>query len=222
MHLPPIVQKLLAGLFAITILMAPTTMNSTMSSAHHDAKAESITATAVMTLPDIEVKQKESPQKSYSLTFNFSGLPGSISDLVATADYVVDNVECVPPQKISGARLRPEHSQQLTLQQIDNSRFATTIHADGLQDEDYFGLGVCHWALNWATIRFQSPTTKFVGAISIDQIQAGTPVEQHYLASDFGKKPEPAVAVFGEETDIFRAEAGPRFILTLTGSEAGK
>jgi hypothetical protein len=216
------IQELLAGLFAVTTLMAPTTMNNTMLPAHPDAQTEAITATAVMKLPEIEVKQTTSPKKSYALTVNFSGLPGSISDLVATADYVVDNVECVPPQKISGARLRPEHSQKLTLQRVDNNRFATMIHADALQDEDYFGLGVCHWALNWATIRFQSQTTKFVGAISIDQIQAGSPVEQHYLASDFGKKPEPAVAVFGEETDIFRAEAGPRFILTLTPSEAGK
>lgn len=222
MHLPPIVQKLLAGLLAITTLMAPTTMNNTTLSAHSDPSTDAVAATAVMTLPDIDIKQNISPKRSYALGINFSGLPGSISNLVATADYVVDNVECVPPQKISGARLRPEHSQQLTLQQVDNNLFATMIHADALQDEDYFGLGVCHWGLNWATIRFESPTTKFVGAISIDQIQAGSPVEQHYLASDFGKKPEPAVAVFGEETDIFRAEAGPRFILTLTPSEAGK
>jgi hypothetical protein len=217
MQPPLIVQEFLAGLLAITTLMAPITMNHTMFSvASIDAVA------AVEKRADIEVKLNGTPKKHYALAISFSDLPGSISGLSATADYVVDNVECVAPQQISGARLRPEHNLPLTLQRVDNNRYITKIQIDALQDEDYFDLGECHWALNWATIRFASNTTKFVGAIPIDQIQAGAPVELHYLVSDFGKKTEPDASVFGEETDIFSAEAGPRFTLTLTATEAGK
>jgi hypothetical protein len=222
MSLLPIIQESLAALFAITTLMAPITMNNTTLSANSDSSTEAITAAAVTELPVIEVKHKASTKASHILVANFSGLPAPLSNVTATADYVVDDVECVPSQQDSGARLRSEHSQQLVLQRDENYRFATTFDIDGLQDEDYFGLGICHWALEWVTVRFESETTKFVGALSIDQIKTGKSVQLHYLADDFENKPESGVTVFGEETDIFRAEAGPRFTLTLTANEATK
>lgn len=118
--------------------------------------------------------------------------------------------------------LRPEHSLALNVQPIEIHRFATMLNADALVDENYFGLGICHWSLNWATVRFESATTRFVGAIAMDQIATGKSVKLYYLTSDYHQKQSVGTAVFGEETDLFTAEAGPRFTLTITPQEASK
>ncbi len=173
-------------------------------------------------VPEIDVRQKASPKKHHDVVFTFNGLPDAISDVTATADYAVDNIECVPARVGSGARLRPEHSLSLNLQRIDGNKYATTVYTDAIEDEDYYGLGVCRWSLNWTTLRFRSATTAFVGAIAMDQMQAGKPIVLHYLISDFNNKPDPETVVFGEETDIFTAEAGRRFALTVSASEVSK
>jgi hypothetical protein len=210
------------GVLATTTMMAHITMNNGMQLEPTEQPPDQVSAIAAEKNPEIDIQKNHSPKTTYDLVLTFDALPGELSDVSATADYVVDNVECVPPLEVSGARLRPEHSLPLTLHRIDNNRFATSFDIDALVDQDYFGLGVCRWVLNWATVRFASPTTRFVGAIATDQMQADKPLKLYYLASDFNNAPDPDVAVFGEEIDIFAAEAGPRFTLTLTASEASK
>jgi hypothetical protein len=166
-------------------------------------------------LPHIDVKLNPAPKQSYALIFDFSGLPGNIENVMATADYAVENVECVPAQPVSGARLRPEHSLDLELQRIDANRYAATLHADALTDENYFGLGVCRWVLHWATLRFDSPNNRFIGAISAEQIESNQQQVLHYLTSDYQNPADPPSVVFGEETDLYTVEAGPRFTLTI-------
>jgi hypothetical protein len=170
-------------------------------------------------LPDIDVKAKAAPKKKYVITFAFNDLPGHIENVSLTADYAVANLECVPPQPVSGARLRPEYSLALDLQKVDAHRYAAVLYSDALQNEDYFGLGECLWALNWASLRFDSPNTRFVGGMPVEQIESAGRSVLHYLASDYRDKPDPEVVVFGEEDDIFTPEAGPRFSLTITASE---
>lgn len=201
---------------------APATMNNMMQSAQPDLKPNSMPDIAIGNAVSIDVRQKVSADESYIVSLAFVGLPGTISNFSVSADYVVDNVQCVPTQPISGAVLRPEHSLKLDLRQTDTHRFATTLHTDALLDEDYFGLGLCRWVLNWVTVRFESPSTRFVGAIAIDQIYTGHPAVLHYLANDYRESPETNSSVFGEEMDLFTDEAGPRFTLTVTASEAPK
>jgi hypothetical protein len=99
----------------------------------------------------------------------------------------------------------------------DDGGYITRIHADALLDEDYFGLGVCHWGLASASVHFRSPATRFVGGIGADALTAGNAVTQHYLASDFAKKPDAMDVVFGEDSaSFYQASAGPQFTLTIS------
>lgn len=209
-------------LLLITLQTTTAHMNDDILSPQSELPTDPIAAISVAEMPPIEVRHASKPAREYALVIAFAGLPGPVSDVQASADFAVDNVECVPPMELSGARLRPEHGIELPLQSLDANRYATALHADALVDEDYFGLGVCRWSLNWATVRFRSAQTEFVGAIPMEDIQSGRPVTLHYLASDYERAPQPVSVVFGEETDLYTAEAGPRFTLTLTATEVSE
>jgi hypothetical protein len=214
--------RLCGLLFLITFQTIPAHMNDDITSVQSELPPDPISAISVAEMPQIEVRHTPEPVREYALVIAFAGLPGPVSGVEASADFAVDNVECVPPMELSGARLRPEHSIGLPLQSLDANRHATSLHADALLDEDYFGLGVCRWSLNWATVRFRSAQTEFVGAIPLEDIQAGRPVTLHYLVSDYERAPQPVSVVFGEETDLYTTEAGPRFTLTLTATEVSE
>lgn len=218
----PAYVRLLSIFLLSTSWMTIATMNDQTETPQTGPTRDPMEAISVTAIPEFDVRANASARKEYAIVVAFGGLPGPIADVRATADYAVDNVECVPPLLLSGARLRPEHSLELHPQSIDTNRYGLTVHTDALRDEDYFGMGVCHWSMQWATVRFRSATTEFVGAIAIDRIESGTPVVLHYLVSDYERAPEPSSIVFGEETDLFTAEAGPRFTVTLTPSEASQ
>jgi hypothetical protein len=205
-----------------TSWMTAAAMNDQTQTQASEPATDPLSAISVAAMPEIEIRANPQPRREYAMVIAFAGIPGPIGDVKATADYAVDNVDCVPPLLLSGARLRPEHSLDLPLQSIDANRYGLTFHADALRDEDYFGMGVCRWSMQWATVRFRSASTEFVGAIAIDRIESGTPIVLHYLVSDYERAPEPSSVVFGEETDLYTAEAGPRFTVTLIPSEASK
>ncbi len=205
-----------------TSWMTIPTMNDQTETPQTGPAPDPLAAISVAEMPELEVRANASPRKQYAIVIAFDGLPGPIIDVQAIADYAVDNVECVPPLLLSGARLRPEHTLKLDLQSIDTNRYGLHLHADALRDEDYFGMGVCRWSMHWATVRFRSATTEFVAAIAINRIESGTPVVLHYLVSDYDRSQEPSNIIFGEEIDLFTAEAGPRFTVTLTPSEASE
>jgi hypothetical protein len=222
MQTASVIKDSIAILIALSSLTVPIFMNNSTEMVQSESFIDLDAVEIAAPVPEIDVRQKTSPKQQHDVVFTFNGLPDAISDVTATADYAVDNIECVPPHVGSGARLRPEHSLSLVLQRIDRNKYATTVYADAIEDEDYYRLGVCKWSLNWTTLRFHSATTAFVGAIAMDQMQAGKPLVLHYLVSDFQNKPDPETAVFGEENDIFTAEAGSRFTLTVFASEVSK
>ncbi len=171
-------------------------------------------------VPDIHPSPNPAPKRTYVLTLRFAGLPDALQDVAATADFEVDNRDCVPydfSRAVGGVRLPPRHSVALELKKVDATTYVARLHEDALQDEDYYGLGVCTWALNTATVHFRSIATRFVGGMPADRVVAEAEVVDHYLVRDFAQKPAPMDVVFGEETaDFYPTSAGPQFTLTLS------
>lgn len=170
-------------------------------------------------VPDITPSPNPAPKQAYVLTLRFAGLPGSLADIAATADFEVENRECVPydyTRAVGGVRLPPRHSVPLQLQRLDDHTYSAVVHEDALRDEDYYGLGVCRWALNSATVHFHSAVTHFVGGIDADRLVAEAEVLDHYLIRDFTQKPTPMEVVYGEESaGFYQASAGPQFTLSI-------
>ena len=203
--------------FPLAVLMTLMTMTSCQSASAPDSRPQ---ATVAAPIPDVHARQNPAPKRAYTLALRFAGLPADITRLSITANYEVKNLDCVPvdyTKAMGGIRLPPEQRIELTLQRIDDNTYATTVNEDALLDEDYYGLGVCQWALGTASVHFHSPSTQFVGGISADQLTAEAEVTEHYLVRDFAQKPAVGDVVFGEDSpNFYLASLGPQFKLTIS------
>ncbi len=102
-----------------------------------------------MKTPDI--KQNAHPKMRYEITMTIQGAPGPFDSVDGFVQYKVSNDRCVPLTPISGATLPPEKSVPIEFSHVSDNVYKGTLYVDLLQDEDYFGLGVCHWAVVAAT-----------------------------------------------------------------------
>lgn len=181
---------------------------------------ENATQTTGGSTSEIAIKPNPAPQQPYTLTLAFSDLPGKPSEVKGTLDFEVSNLDCVPmdyKRAVGGVKLAPQHSVPVEFRLNDQGSYIARVNADALLDEDYYGLGVCHWALASATVHFRSPSTRFVGGAGADAVMSGDSVTQHYLVNDFNKKPDVMDIVFGEDSPTFyQASAGPQFTMTMS------
>lgn len=168
----------------------------------------------VKPVPNIQLNANA--KKSYGLDVWFIENPGPFKEIDITAHYRVGDY-CTPPELLSGAVLPPEHDIKLVVKKIDDGHFATVFHQDALRDDDYFGLGVCRWAIQNVTVKFKSPSTQFLASLSSrgGEIQADLPQTQYYLSSDYFKKPEVGDMVFGENAGFYLPSLGRQFRVIL-------
>jgi hypothetical protein len=200
----------------LTVWMSTAAMTSCQIAA---SSQQSSSSAASKPVPKIQIKNNPSARQRHELTFKFQALPGTISKLEASADFEVQNIDCVPvdyEKAIGGVRLAPRHKLPLTYRQIDENTYTATLIPDALLNEDYYGLGVCEWGLSSATVHFYSPTTHFIGGLTAEQLQAGAQVVEHYLTQDFSKKPDHMEAVFGEKEGTYVSSAGPQFTMSIS------
>lgn len=192
-------------------------------SMHSAARANPPQAPSLFTAPAPVaapvVKLNPHARDGHVLSFHFDDLPQALTQVTATADFQVANVECVPVdygKAIGGVRLAPRHSLPLSLNRGDDGRYVAIVHVDALLDEDYYGLGVCRWELTTATVHFHSPSTHFVGGLKAERLIAGGETVQYYLTRDLAHKPRSMDYVYGETAaDFYQPSAGPQFTLVL-------
>lgn len=118
-----------------------------------------------MKTPDI--KQNPHPIKRYEITMTIDGAPRAFDSINGYVVYQVENDDCVPLTKGSGARLAPDKSLPLEFTR-DGNVFKSTFYADQLQDENYFGLGICHWTIGSAGANPKVGNYSFDLGITID------------------------------------------------------
>lgn len=102
-----------------------------------------------MKTPDIKLNPH--PKMRYEITMTIQGAPGPFDSVDGFVQYKVSNDRCVPLTPISGATLPPEKSVPIEFSHVSDNVYKGTLYVDLLQDEDYFGLGICHWAIVAAT-----------------------------------------------------------------------
>jgi hypothetical protein len=84
------------------------------------------------------------PLKRYEVTVT-ADAPGPWDAVKGYLPLEVVNVECVPEDKLTGGRNVPNKGYDLQMISVDEKTWKGYFYRDALQDEDYFGLGVCHW-----------------------------------------------------------------------------
>jgi hypothetical protein len=172
---------------------------------------------------DLKITINESPKSAYLLDFKILVHPGPFKNIKISAFHRVKNSECVKAQPLSGAVLPPELHVPLTAKKVGDEHYQAVFHLDALQNDDYFGLGVCRWKLQNLIVEFESPTTKFLATWpnGKDGKQDALPQSDYYLQADYFKKPDVGTVVFGEGPDFYLEKMGPKFRVTLSARKLG-
>jgi hypothetical protein len=76
------------------------------------------------------------------------------------AIYVISNLrQCTPKDNskaLGGLWNRVEHRLNIDVLPSAENRYVADVPVNPLQDEDYYGLGVCHWTLSGASFKIDS------------------------------------------------------------------
>lgn len=158
----------------------------------------SITAGCGDSMNNPDIKHNSDPKMRYEITVTIDGAPGPFDSAEGTAFYQVNNKACVPERggPLNPLRLAPHTELPFGLTRINDHQYQGTIYLDLLKDEDYFGLGVCHWSLSNLAIELKVKKTTFSPIIGIDEIILLKPTPHYYLRSDYTN------ASKGEERDV--------------------
>ena len=88
------------------------------------------------------------PEQVQRFSLRVVGAPGPFAEVQATAQYDVSNeAECGHINPASGTAERITSQETLSLQPAADGSWHGEVALDLLQDQDYYGRGVCRWAL---------------------------------------------------------------------------
>lgn len=105
-----------------------------------------LTTGCFMTHGDPKKPQKNShPVKRYEVIVTAEA-PGPWDAVSGRAFFDVANVECTPENKFLGVHKIPKDVViNIEMTRVDEKTWNGYFYRDSIQDEDYYGLGVCHW-----------------------------------------------------------------------------
>nr|WP_199045118.1 hypothetical protein [Dyella sp. ASV24] len=123
-----------------------------------------------------DIKQNPDPKMRYEITMTINDAPGPMESVAGYALYDVANPQCAPFDKVVGIYHKPPtQDRPIVISRVDDHTFSGLVEVDFLQDEDYFGLGVCHWKLDRVGLRLRSKVSEFVTSLTMEQIQTQQP-----------------------------------------------
>lgn len=146
-----------------------------------------------------DIKLNPHPTQRYELIATVDA-PGAFDSVEGFLSYDVTNVECVPKNPVEGARNVPTTSRSFVLTRVDERTWKGSFYRDLLQDEDYFGLGVCHWELANASPVFRVHATSFSPAFVLGDSIEGT-LTRYFKRSDYSNQALQDVAALGFSAD---------------------
>jgi hypothetical protein len=171
----------------------------------------------------LDIKQNAHPTQRYEITLKIEGAPGPFDSVTAKVGYQVANKGCVPLTPFTGATVVPREYVPLTLNRIGDNTYKGTFYADRFQDEDYFGLGVCHWELMSAGVEMKVGGMLFNPAIMPSEIKAGATVVRYFSKNTYANASNPEVTPFSDSGNQKRQDfkdPNNTFSTTLTAEES--
>lgn len=124
-----------------------------------------------MIKPDI--KHNPNPKQRYEIIMTIDGAPGPFKPATGFMQYEVLDERCLPKlDPISGAKPHPMADLPIDFERVSDNVYKGVVYTDLLLDEDYYGLGVCHWTMVSAIAHLQSDESAFSPDISLDELAA--------------------------------------------------
>lgn len=123
-------------------------------------------------------KLKERPTQAYQIRVNLKDAPGPFQVVYGVSQYDVTNAaQCGKVNEVAGIAGDIASNEDIVLTKVSDTEYTGVLYADQILDEDYYGRGVCHWALTEARVVLrgtgEDADTYFVSAISAEEIRNG-------------------------------------------------
>lgn len=118
---------------------------------------------AAMNTPDI--KMNANPRMRYEISVSFKDAPHGFDAVSAHVDYQVSNRACVPMTPVAGVTVPPSKRVPVQLKPVGPTQYVGEIYADLIQDEDYYGKGVCHWTVTGAAVEASVKRLRFAAVL---------------------------------------------------------
>jgi hypothetical protein len=168
-------------------------------------------------------KLNPSPQQGYELVLTLKDAPGPFAVVEGVAQYDVSNhKDCGRVLRATGTASRITSQELVTLRKVGENEYRGTFYLDRMQDEDYYGRGVCHWALTGVGAMLRATTgeadTRFLTFIDKERMDAGSRVTRHYPRADYPRIEE--ITGYGasgeEDPSSYRADLRNALFSTTT------
>ncbi|HEL3169654.1 TPA: hypothetical protein UMF63_000744 [Stenotrophomonas maltophilia] len=130
-------------------------------------------------------KLNPSPQQGYELVLTLKDAPGPFAVVEGVAQYDARNyAACGRIVPATGTAGRITSQEPIALRQVGENEYRGTFYLDRMQDEVYYGRGVCHWALTGVGAMLRATTgeadTRFLTFIDKERMDARSPLTLYY------------------------------------------
>lgn len=135
--------------------------------------------------PDVQVNPHR--KMRYEITLTIDGAPGPFDGAEGFVQYEVTNDECVP---VTGApmnsmKLTPKFRLPLDVQKKSDTIYTATVYADYPRDEDYYGLGECHWSLIAVGMVMKINDTRLVSHLGAESMFSQRAENTYFLENHY-------------------------------------
>jgi hypothetical protein len=131
-------------------------------------------------MEDPTAKANPNARIRYELTVRTDTAVDRFDSIRGSVDYRVDNESCVPAAPITGAHDVPTKHVPIKLRPVGNDTLVGTMETDLLLDEDYFGLGVCHWTFVAVNVDFNIGKGKLYTSLVLRDLESGIQISRAY------------------------------------------
>lgn len=169
------------------------------------------------------------PLKAYEIRMRLANIPGPLGEVDGVAQFDVQNPgECATIEPFIGAIPRISSNEHFTLTRISDVEYVGMVYADQMFDEDYYGRGVCRWALAEARVVFKASEgaadTRFVYGLSAELVRAQGTQIRYFWSGFYPRAKMDAFRDFGV-ADLDKVPADKRgefFSVTLSAQQVGQ
>lgn len=130
------------------------------------------------------------PVKAYLVTLRIHGAPGTFQHVRGSAQYdVVNEEQCGHIEPATGTPSRITSQEPLELTWISDEEYQGTLYLDRMQDQDYYGRGLCRWEFTGAGALLKATgaheETRFLTFMDAPELMAGKMYTRHYPQHDY-------------------------------------
>ncbi|MEE7546918.1 hypothetical protein HF319_07680 [Xanthomonas sp. Kuri4-1] len=172
-------------------------------------------------------KVNPSPRRAFEITLTLKDAPGVFGLVQGGAQYDVTNEqECGRIQPETGTAGRITSQEDFALKKVSDTEYRGTVYLDLMQDEDYYGRGVCHWEFSGASVLLKATgaeaETRFLSFIDAKAVTAQQSLTKYYWSERYPRSEMSDFPDMGElDTAKFKPEIRDKlFTLTLASKEA--